>query len=199
MDWSDFPGHSVVLETARLRLRPFQQDDFVVALGHYRSDPELWEAVEIDRRAVPSLAYVQAAGLHLASSGLLLCVETLADRRAIGEVCLQAVSKPQAPIRPGERVRRTPLALWDRTVWGQGLGGETLDRILAYAFFDERCDRLLAMDIRESNVRSRRLFESRGYGVVAGPRDAPLVQMELEREGYLRSRRPGAASPSRRG
>lgn len=47
MNWVDFPGHEVVLETSRLRLRPFLEQDFDVALGYY-ADQEFLQLMDGD-------------------------------------------------------------------------------------------------------------------------------------------------------
>jgi hypothetical protein len=46
LEWTDFPGHTIVLETPRLILRPFRESDFVVALPFY-ADAELRQAMEV--------------------------------------------------------------------------------------------------------------------------------------------------------
>jgi hypothetical protein len=87
----------------------------------------------------------------------------------------------RAQVRSGERVFRVPIGIWDKTLWGQGLGGEVLDRLLEFGFLDQRADRICAMDVGRTNQRSRGLFESRGFRVVREV-SAEIVDLEISRQ-----------------
>jgi len=67
---------------------------------------------------------------------------------------------------PTSRGITFPLGIWDKAFWGHGLGGEVLDRLLDFGFDEQLTDRICAMDVRRANLRSRGLFESRGFRVV---------------------------------
>ena len=164
MDWAEFPGHEVVLETARTVLRPFRESDFLVALPFY-AEPELRRAFD-DTPAPPDLDYLRAAGLYMAERGFLFAIHLKTKTHPIGEVCFERMNLERAQARHDERVFRIPIGIWDKTLWGYGLGGEVLDRLLDFGFVDQRADRICAMDVGRANQRSRRLFESRGFRVV---------------------------------
>jgi len=175
MDWAEFPGHQVVLETARTVLRPFRESDFLVALPFY-ADPELRQALD-DNPAATQLEYLRTAGLYMAERGFLFAIDLKASACPIGEVCFERMNLDRAEVRPGEQVFRVPIGIWDKTLWGHGLGGEVLDRLLDFGFVDQRADRICAMDVGRSNRRSRGLFESRGFQVV---REVSLDTIDLE-------------------
>ena len=182
MEWSDFPGHSIVLETPRLVLRPFRESDFGVALPFY-ADEEFRESMD-PNPATLSLDYLRGVGLYLAEHGFLFAIELRSDGRPIGEACLEHMNLERAAVRPGERVFRVPLGIWDKTLWGRGLGGEVLDRLLRFAFAECAADRVCAMSVGRTNQRSLALFQSRGFREV---RDVPAeraVDLELSRDAY---------------
>jgi RimJ/RimL family protein N-acetyltransferase len=175
MNWAEFPGHAVVLETARTVLRPFRESDFVVALPFY-ADPELRHAIDDNPGAI-DLNYLRSVGLYMAEGGLLFAIDLKAGARPIGEACFQRMNLERALVTPGERVFRVPIGLWDKALWGRGLGGEVLDRLLDFGFREQHADRICAMDVARSNRRSRDLFESRGFRVA---RDVPPDSVDLE-------------------
>jgi len=182
MDWNEFPGHSIVLETRRLVLRPFRKDDFDVALPFY-ADEEFRQAIDPNPATV-SLDYLQQVGLYLAGQGFLFAIESRDDGRTIGEACLEHMNLERAAVRPGERVFRVPFGIWDKALWGRGLGGEVLDRLLRFAFADHEAERVCAMSVARANYRSLALFQSRGFRAV---RDVPAeraVDLELSRNAY---------------
>jgi len=184
MDWAEFPGHDTVLQTERLTLRPFRESDFEIALGYY-ADREFRDMMEGDPDAPVNLEYLRAAGLYMASWGWLFAIELKAERRSVGEACLQRMNLERAAVQPGEVVFRVPLAIWDKRLWGLGLGGEVLDKLLEWAFVAHNADRVCAMDAKEGNVRSQQLFTSRGFRVVRRLDRERVVDLELTRAEYL--------------
>lgn len=191
MEWSEFPGHNVVLETPRLILRPFHESDFVVALPFY-AEGELGQVMD-HNPVTPSLDYLRAAGLYTAERGFLFAIEFKDDRRPIGEVCLEHMNLERAAVRRAERVFRIPIGIWDKTVWGRGLGGEVLDCLLRFGFIEQRADRICAMSVGRANRRSLGLFESRGFALVREVPDEGTVDLELFRDAYLSGHRDGSA------
>lgn len=185
MDWAEFPGHDVTLETKRLTLRPFSEADFETALAYY-ADPEFREMMEGDTETPITLEYLRGAGLYMASTGWLFAIELKEEGRTIGEACLQRMNLERAAVKPGEVVLRVPMGIWDKRLWGRGLGGEVLDRLLEFAFADQRAARVCAMDVKMKNLRSQRLFASRGFRVVRRLIPEGVVDMELVCEDWTR-------------
>jgi RimJ/RimL family protein N-acetyltransferase len=186
VNWDDFPGHRVTLETERLILRPFRESDFEVALSYY-ADPELRAAMEGDPDAPATLEYLKAAGIRMASDGFLFALELKGDHRVIGEACVQRMNLDRAAAAAGERVFRMPIGIWDKTLWGGGLGGEVVDRLLDFAFVVQDADRVCAMSVGQDNLRSRALFESRGLRVVRTMPAERAVDLEITRADYFHS------------
>jgi len=189
MHWSDFPGHRVELETSRTILRPFRESDFLVALPFY-GDHEFRHA--IDRNAaLIDLEYLRAAGLYMAERGWLFAIELKRSEQPVGEVCFERMNLERADVAPGERAFRIPIGIWDKSLWGSGIGGEVLERLLDFGFGEQRADRICAMDVARSNRRSLGLFESHGFRVVREvSRD--IVDLELSRgrrKGLIRNGR----------
>src|SRR5438874_1826528 len=97
MDWAEFPGHEVVLETARTVLRPFRESDFLVALPLY-ADPELRQALD-HNAAANELEYLRSAGLYMAEHGLLFAIDLKPSGRPIGEVCFERMNLERANVK----------------------------------------------------------------------------------------------------
>jgi RimJ/RimL family protein N-acetyltransferase len=190
LEWSEFPGHHIVLETPRLVLRPFRETDFVVALPFY-ADAEFRRAMD-NNPASASLDYLRTAGLYLAERGWLFAVELKDGQRPVGEACLERMNLERAAVRPGERVFRVPIGIWDKTLWGRGLGGEILDRLLEFGFVEHGADRICAMSVGSGNRRSLEMFKSRGFRVVRDVPDEGTVDLELGRNAYSHRHRDRA-------
>ncbi len=176
---ANFAGHDVTLSSARLLLRPFTQDDMRVALPLYQ-DPELKQALEGNGDAVIDLCYLERAWEYLARRGYLFAVVETASHRVIGELCLEWMNLLRAEVKPGEKVMRMPLGLWDKTCWSRGFGSEMVTVAMNYAFAVLGVDRLCAMDISPTNTRSRRLFEHCGFRLVRELEDGTL-DLEITR------------------
>ncbi len=174
-----FAGHDICLETKRLILRPFELSDFEIALPYYQ-DPEFKEAMEGTPDRFIDLNMLERIGECMARQGYLFAVVQKATNRVIGEVCLEWMNLSRAKVAPGEKVMRTPLGIWDKSLWGKGYGKEMLECIMQYAFETMTIDRLCAMDISKKNVRSRRLFESCGYRLVRTLANDGAMDFEIE-------------------
>jgi len=120
----------------------------------------------------------------MARQGYLFAVVEKATNRVIGEVCLQWMNLSRAQVEPGERVMRTPVGIWAKSLWGKGYGKEMLECIMAYAFETIGIDRLCAMDVSKKNLRSRRLFESCGYRLARTLADDSATDLEISRDEY---------------
>jgi RimJ/RimL family protein N-acetyltransferase len=178
-----FAGHALRLETERLVLRPFEHADFAVALPYYQ-DPELKATMEGNPDHVVDRDALERAGEYLAQRGYLFAVVEKASGRAIGEICLEWMNLSRACVRPGERVVRTPLGIWDKALWGNGYGREMLECVMRYAFGVLRVDRMCAMDVGEGNVRSRGLFRACGYKEARREPSSKAVDLEITREAF---------------
>ena len=178
-----FAGHDIELRSARLLLRPFTHDDMRVALPLYQ-DPEIARAMEGNADTVIDLSYLERAWEYLARRGYLFAVVETASNRVIGELCLEWMNLLRAQVKPGEKVMRMPLGIWDKTRWSQGLGSEMVIAATDYAFHVLEVSRLCAMDIDPTNTRSRRLFERCGFRPVRELSDG-TIDLEMTRPQWL--------------
>ena len=112
----NFACHNIHLETAHLKLRPFMDSDFDIAVPFYR-DPEFLNAVEGSPPDEPvTKEYLKSAGEYMRKDGFLFAIVEKASGRPIGEVCLQWMNLDRAKIE-GEKIMRLPIAIWDKTLW----------------------------------------------------------------------------------
>jgi RimJ/RimL family protein N-acetyltransferase len=184
MQYPSSAGHDITLETARLILRPFEREDWAVALPYYQ-DPEFKSGMEGNADAFVDINYLEGAGEYLAKRGRLFAVVQKATGRTIGEICLEWMNLTRAQVQPGEKVMRSPLGIWDKALWGNGYGREMLQRAMRYAFEELGVDRLCAMSVKAGNGRSRALFEACGYRLARELDDGRELDLEITRSEYM--------------
>ena len=157
--------HDVVLETDRLKLRPFADADLDVAVPFYQ-DPDFLNAMEGEPPAEPvTRDYLWDVAKIMARQGFLFAIVEKASERAIGEVCLQWINLARAKVE-GEKVMRLPIGIWDKNLWGKGYGQEVVVCLMRYAFEELGIDRFCPVDVSAENERSKRLWESCGLRIV---------------------------------
>ncbi|MCY3736215.1 MAG: GNAT family N-acetyltransferase [Gemmatimonadaceae bacterium] len=184
----NFAGHSLHLETARLRLRPFEDGDFELAVPFYR-DPDFLNAMEEVPPDEPVTAdYLRRAGKAMAEQGFLFAIVEKASGRTIGETCLQWMNLDRGKI-PGEKVMRLPIGIWDKSLWGRGYGKEAARRLMTYAFEELGIDRLCPMDVSADNARSVALWRSLGMTVAREVDGGRVLDFEISRTEYERMQR----------
>lgn len=179
----NFAGHNIHLETERLKLRPFKDADFDIAVPFYR-DPDFLHAME---GAVPdepvTSDYLKSAGKVMAKDGFLFAIVEKASGRTIGEVCLQWMNLERAKIA-GEKVMRSPIGIWDKTLWGKGYGKEVVQCLMVHAFEKLGIDRFCPVDVDADNARSKALWESLGFTVAREVDDGKTLDFEMTRAKY---------------
>ena len=179
----NFAGHSIHLETKRLRLRPFKDADFDTAVPFY-NDPDFLQAMEGEPPDEPiTRDYLKAAGKAMAKDGFLFAIVEKASGRTIGEVCLQWMNLERGEIE-GEKVMRLPIGIWDKTLWGKGYGKEVVRCLVAHAFEKLGIDRFCPMDVDVDNARSKALWQALGFTVSREVDDGKTVDFEMTRAEY---------------
>ena len=179
----NFACHNIHLETERLKLRPFMDADFDIAVPFYQ-DPEFLNAIEDEPPDEPvTKEYLKSAGKYMRKDGLLFTIVEKASGRAIGEVCLQWMNLERAKIE-GEKIMRLPIAIWDKTLWGKGYGKEVVQCLMAHAFEELGIDRFCPVDVPADNVRSQALWESLGLTVARKTDDGKMLDYEITRAAY---------------
>jgi RimJ/RimL family protein N-acetyltransferase len=196
MKYPSFAGHDITLETERLILRPFEREDWAVALPYYQ-DLEFKAGMEANSDVFVDLNYLERAGETLVRCGYLFAAVERASGRTIGEICLEWMNLTRANVQPGEKVMRTPLGIWDKALWHQGYGREMLWRVMQYAFDKIEVDRICAMGVSTRNQRSRRLFEACGYRAVRELDKGEELDLEITREEYAAITHGGHSSAGR--
>ncbi|MCE2440255.1 MAG: GNAT family N-acetyltransferase [Candidatus Latescibacteria bacterium] len=185
MRMDNFAGHNLHLETARLRLRPFEEADFDLAVPFYQ-DPDFLTAMEVDPPDEPVTSdYLKGAARAMAEQGFLFAIVEKASGRTIGETCLQWMNLKRGEV-PGEKVMRMPIGIWDKSLWGRGYGKEAVRCLMAYAFEELRIDRFCPMDVRTGNARSAALWRSLGLTVAREVDGGKVLDFEITREDYGR-------------
>ena len=183
-----FARHNLHLETARLRLRPFEDGDFDLAVPYYR-DPDFLNAMEGESPDEPVTAgYLRRAGKAMAEQGFLFAIVEKTSGRTIGEVCLQWMNLDRGKVR-GEKVMRLPIGIWDKSLWGRGYGKEVARRLMAYAFEELAIDRLRPMDVSADNTRSVALWRSLGMTVAREVEGGRVLDFQISRAEYERIQR----------
>ena len=179
----NFACHNVHLETERLKLRPFKDADFDIAVPFYR-DPEFLNAIEESPPDEPvTKEYLKSAGEYMRKEGFLFAIVEKASGRTIGEVCLQWMNLERAKIE-GEKIMRLPIAIWDKTLWGKGYGKEVVRCLMAHAFEKLGIDRFCPVDVSADNARSQALWRSLGLTVSREADDGKMLDFEITRAEY---------------
>ena len=179
----NFADHNIHLETERLKLRPFKDADFDIAVPFYR-DPEFLNAMEgsIPEEPVTS-DYLKGAARVMTKDGFLFAIVEKASGRIIGEVCLQWMNLERAKIA-GEKIMRLPIGIWDKTLWGKGYGKEVVRCLMGYAFEKLGIDRFCPVDVCANNARSKALWLSLGLIVSREVDDGQTLDFEITRSAY---------------
>jgi RimJ/RimL family protein N-acetyltransferase len=146
-----------LIETARLRLRPWRPDD-APAYAELMADPEVAGPLGgvIDAEA----ASARVAGFIAAFAAQGMCrlaVERREDRRLIGHCGLSPIAA-QLPLAPGFEIGWA-LA---RAAWGQGYATEAADAALADGFARLGLPEIVAFTT-VSNLRSQAVMRRLGF------------------------------------
>jgi RimJ/RimL family protein N-acetyltransferase len=187
MDYPIFAGHTVTLETQRLILRPSERSDFEEALKYYQ-DPDFTRMMEGNANQVFDVNMLERIGEYMAHRGYNFTAVEKASGRAIGELCLEWMNLSRAEVKPGEKVMRTPLGIWDKTLWCMGYGKEMLQCVMEFAFENLCVDRLCGMDVAKDNLASQGLFKSCGFKVVRVNEGEEDMDFEISRDEYMKNR-----------
>lgn len=179
----NFAGHSFHFDIERLRLRPFEDADFDIALPFYR-EPDFLNAMEGKPPDEPVNGdYLRHAGKAMIKQGFLFAIVEKRSGRAIGEVCLQWMNLERAKIA-NEKAMRMPIGIWNKSMWGKGYGKEVVECLMAFAFEELGIDRLYAMDVSADNVRSVALWRSCGMAVSRILDNGNTLDFEITRMKY---------------
>jgi RimJ/RimL family protein N-acetyltransferase len=179
--------HDVRLGDGALVLRPMTEDDWPT-LERWMRDPEvLWWSEGAD---VTSYSPEEVRGIYRQMSSLGYAFVAELDGHPIGEVCLQRVNLDRVRARYARDadLRRMPITIGEKELWGRGLGTRIIRLLTRHAFEMEGADAVIACGVSDTNVRSRRAFEKNGYVVdavvplVGDPKASEEIDLVLTRE-----------------
>jgi RimJ/RimL family protein N-acetyltransferase len=142
-----------ILEGEKVRLRPVQERDlphFVEWLAD--SDVRRWLA-EMDSPPTLEDEYEWYDRKRLDPDNVMWAIETL-DGRLAGNVELR--------LQPRRRKAELGISIHDKSLWGQGLGTDTVRLVLGYAFEEIGLNRV-ELTTDEGNARALRCYEKCGF------------------------------------
>lgn len=182
-----------VMETARLLLREFRENDYEDILSNVYADKEVWgmysgigdKPEEVRRRFLnrcyqPSSAEFGFRAVTLKTTGHVIGqvhVEPhVVDRRSI----------PGEPPSPFSTIEVELAFAFGKAYWGQGLAYEACLAMIDYAFRDLKLARLVG-GAMVGNQRSIKLHRRLGYAITPDPLDKRFVVAVLANNLDLRA------------
>lgn len=147
----------LILETERLRLRPFETRD-VEAFSRYRSDPEVaryqgWDAPFSLEQAARFVKEMQSEQPGRPGGWYQLALELKATGEMVGDCAFIVLFEDSRQAELGFTLAREHQ--------GKGYAREAVDKLLGYLFSDLRLHRVRA-NCDPENTNSRRLLERLG-------------------------------------
>jgi RimJ/RimL family protein N-acetyltransferase len=183
-------AHTITLRGERVTLRPLTEADWPVLL-RWNSDPEVLYFSEGDDVQSYSLEEVQ--GIYRSVSQSAYCFMIEYQGRPVGEGWLQRMNIERIlNDYPGFDLRRIDLLIGEKALWGQGLGTEAIRLLTDLAFQQEGADYVFAVEVADTNSRSRRAFEKNGYRLVASYPQPPGGKARQTFDLLLKNPRSGA-------
>jgi RimJ/RimL family protein N-acetyltransferase len=147
----------LILETPRLILRPFTDDD-VPSFSRYRSDPEVaryqgWEAPFTLEQAAEFIDYMKTATPGKPGPGYQIALERKSDGVLIGDCFFKILEEDPRQAEIGFTLARE--------FHGQGYASEGVGRLLQYLFDELKLHRVRG-NCDPQNTASIRLMERLG-------------------------------------
>jgi RimJ/RimL family protein N-acetyltransferase len=148
---------TLLLETERLRLRPFETRD-VEVFSRYRSDPEVaryqgWDAPFSLEQAARFVTEMQSEQPGRPGGWYQLAIEVKSTAEMIGDCAFTVLSEDHRQAEIGFTLAREHQ--------GKGYAREAVERLLGYLFSDLRLHRVRA-NCDPENTASGRLLERLG-------------------------------------
>ena len=156
--------HSIVLHGKRVTLRPMTENDWDMLLA-WNSDPEVLYYSDGGDVTAYDLETVQAIYRSISQNAVCFIMEFAGQ--PVGEGWLQRMNMAHILERyPTLDCRRIDLVIGEKSLWGQGLGTDTIRTLTRFGFEQEGADLIFGL-VSDYNERSRRAFERVGYQIDA--------------------------------
>jgi RimJ/RimL family protein N-acetyltransferase len=134
----------------RVTLRPVEERDHPL-IHAWQNDPEVWWLM--DYEAPFSLADIAASEQRAAEEGYPFMIEV--DGRPIGRIGING-------LRRRDRICALYVFIGDRSAWGQGLGTDAVNALLAHAFSRFDLSRVELWSLAD-NERAIRAYRHSGF------------------------------------
>ena len=164
----------VVLETERMRLRPWRQSD-LFALYEYASVPGVGEMAGWPHHR--SVADSQRILDVFQTEKNVFAVTLKEDDRAIGSLGLHESWAEQDERFRAYRPKEIGYVL-SKKFWGQGLTPEAVREVMRFCFEDLEME-MMTVTCFQSNPQSRRVIEKCGFSF-AGQKETHLKHLERD-------------------
>ena len=173
------------METQRLLLREFREEDYRDIVHQIYEDKDVWgmysgignDTKEIRRRFLHRLHQPTNAEFGFR------VIELKSTNHVIGQIHLEPHvldphSIPEKTTTPFDFVEVELAFAIGKTLWGQGLAYEACNRMIEYAFKELKLPRLVGGASRK-NDRSLRLHKRLGFEIKTDPTDSDFMSAVL--------------------
>ena len=152
--------HTVHLKGERITLSPLTEDDWDILL-EWNSDPEILYYSEGNDIESYSLKQIQDIYRGVSQNAFCFIIEY--EGQPIGEGWLQKMNIIRiCAEHPDQDVRRIDLMIGEKSLWGKGMGTDTIKTLIKLGFEQEKADIIYGL-VDDFNKRSIKAFEKAGF------------------------------------
>lgn len=156
--------HNITLYGNRVTLRPMTENDWDVLLK-WNSDPEVLYFSEGEDVNSWTLEDIQGMYRYVSQNAFCFIIEF--NGQPIGKCWLQQMNIERLLQKySGRDCRRIDLMIGEKSLWGQGLGTDTIRTLTKFGFEKESSDLIFGL-VGDYNLRSIGAFKRAGYVVEA--------------------------------
>jgi aminoglycoside 6'-N-acetyltransferase len=162
--------HKITLHGEQVTLRPMTENDWNILLK-WNSDSEVLYFSE--GGDVKSYDLEQVQGIYREVSQNAFCFIIEFNGQPIGECWLQRMNIERLLKKYSAKdCRRIDLMIGEKSLWGHGLGTDTIRTLSKFGFESEGADMIFGL-VGDYNLRSIGAFKRAGYDVDAKIEDPP--------------------------
>ena len=162
--------HNITLHGERVTLRPMTENDWDIMLK-WNSDPEVLYFSEGGYVSSWSLEDLQDNYRGVSQNAFCFIIEF--NGQPIGECWLQRMNLERLLQKYSDKdCRRIDLLIGEKSLWGRGLGTDTIRTLTIFGLEKEGADMIFGL-VSDYNLRSIGAFKRAGYVVDAEVEDPP--------------------------